>query len=124
MSGPAHRLALAIVAGTFAFGVLACGGGLSDAKSDFRKGRVAEAKAQLVALEPESRGWAPRRRAEYSLYRGLVHHSLGDRAAAGVWLAEAKTIEDTHPRSLAEEDRVRLQLALESLAADTSSSPR
>ena len=99
---------------------VACGGGLSDAKSNFRKGRIAEAKTELVALEPESRTWVPRRRAEYALYRGLAHHSLGDRAAAGVWLTEAKSIEDTYPRSLSEDDRVRLQLALESLIADSA----
>lgn len=102
--------------------LVACGGGLSDAKSAFHKGRIAEAKAQLVLMEEESHTWSPRRRAEYGLYRGLSHHSLGDRNAANVWLAEAKAIEDTHPKSLGDEDRVRLQLALESLAA--GSAPR
>lgn len=100
--------------------LVACGSGLSDAKSAFHKGRIAEAKAQLVRMEEESHMWSPRRRAEYALYRGLSHHSLGDRNAAGVWLAEAKAIEDTHPKSLVDEDRVRLQLALESLAADSA----
>jgi hypothetical protein len=96
----------------------ACGGGLGTAKSDYRKGRVSEAKDELVRLEPESRTWGNQRRAEYALYRGLVHHSLGDRAAAGVWLNEANAIEDAHPRTLAEDDRVRLKLALESLAGE------
>ena len=58
--------------------------------------------------------------AEYALYRGLVHHSLGDRAAAGVWLAEAKALDDAQPHTLSDEDRVRLKLALESLASDTA----
>lgn len=102
----------------------ACGGGLGSAKSDFRKGRVSEAKDELVRLEPEARTWGNQRRAEYALYRGLAHHSLGDRAAAGVWLNEAKAIEDAHPRTLSEEDRVRLKLALESLAGDTPLDPR
>jgi len=100
-----------------------CGGGLSTAKSDYRKGRVAEAKDELVRLEPQSRGWSNPRRAEYALYRGLAHHSLGDRASAGVWLNEAKALEDAQPRTLAEDDRVRLKLALESLASGTASSP-
>jgi hypothetical protein len=98
----------------------ACSGGLGPAKSDFRKGRIAEAKAELVALEPEARTWDGKRRAEYALYRGLVHLSLGDRAPAGVWLNEARAIEDAHPRTLNDDDLARLKLALESLASDTA----
>jgi hypothetical protein len=94
-----------------------CGGGLSNAKSDFRRGRVAEAKEQILALEPEAREWRGTKRAEYALYRGLVFQSLGDRAEAGVWLREAKHEEDVHPHTLSEDDRVRLKLALESLDA-------
>lgn len=113
--------AIAVLAASVILASLtACGGGLGAAKSDFRKGRIPEAKSELVRLEPESRGWGNQRRAEYALYRGLVHHSLGDRAAAGVWLNEAKTIEDAHPRTLGEDDRVRLKLALESLATDAA----
>jgi hypothetical protein len=100
----------------------ACGGSLSTAKADYRKGRLAEAKTELVRLEPASRGWSNQRRAEYALYRGLVHHSLGDRAAAGVWLTEAKALEDAQPHTLGDEDRVRLKLALESLAGETQAS--
>lgn len=98
-----------------------CGGSLGAAKSDYRKGRVAEAKDELVRLEPQSRAWSNPRRAEYALYRGLAHFSLGDRATAGVWLNEAKALEDAQPRTLAEDDRVRLNLALESLASGTAS---
>lgn len=94
----------------------ACGGGLPSAKSDFKKGRFAEAKKELVALEPESRTWTGQKRAEYALYRGLVHHALGDRAAADVWLKEAKAIEDAHPQTLSSDDRARLELALEALS--------
>lgn len=104
----AVALAAAILSG--------CGGSLGTAKSDYRKGRIAEAKDELVLLEPQSHGWGNQRRAEYALYRGLVHHSLGDRAMAGRWLNEAKALEDAHPRTLSEDDRVRLKLALESLA--------
>lgn len=101
----------------------ACGGGLSSAKGDFRKGRVDEAKQQLLALEEEAKTWTGTRRAEYALYRGLVHQSLGDRAAAGVWLREAKAIEDANPGTLADDDRVRMNLALESLGPDAPSGP-
>ncbi len=100
--------------------LVGCSGSLGAAKADFRKGRIAEAKSELVLLEPDSRTWSNERRAEYALYRGLVHHSLGDRAAAGVWLAEAKALDDAQPHTLSDEDRVRLKLALESLASDTA----
>lgn len=91
----------------------ACGASLSSAKSDFFGGRVAQAKDKLVALEGPSRAWEGRQRAEYVLYRGLVHHSLGDQEAAAVWLREAKAIEDGAPGTLSEDDRARLDLALE-----------
>lgn len=111
---PAFALVVTLVS------LSACGGGLGAAKSDFRKGRVAAAKNELVRLEPEWRTWGSQRQAEYALYRGLAHHSLGDRASAGVWLNEAKAIEDAHPGTLAADDRVRLDLALESLASDAA----
>lgn len=112
--------AVAVVLTTCALVALsaACGGGLSSAKADYQKGRITEAKAELIALEPDSRSWSAQSRAEYALYRGLVHHSLGDRAAASVWLGEAKALDDAQPRTLEAEDRVRLKLALESLASD------
>jgi hypothetical protein len=94
--------------------VAACGG-LSAAKSDYRGGRVPEAKEKLLALESESRGWGETKRCEYALYRGLVHHELGDRASAMKWLHEAKAIEDAHPGTLSEDDLTRLKVALESL---------
>ena len=97
--------------------LVACGSSLGSAKSDFKRGRFAEAKDALIALEPESERWDGQKRAEYALYRGLVHHALGDRAAAGVWLREAKAIEDVHPHTLAGEDKARLEVALDSLAA-------
>ena len=72
---------------------------------------------KLEALEPESRAYTGQRRAEYALYRGLVHLALGDRGAAGVWLREAKAVEDVQPHTLGGEDKARLDVALESLAA-------
>lgn len=95
----------------------ACGGGLGSVKGDYQKGRYADAKTKLEALEPESRSWTGQRRAEYALYRGLVVLALGDRQAAGVWLREAKAMEDVHPHTLSGEDKARLVLALDSLAA-------
>src|SRR5262245_11134828 len=91
----------------------ACGGPLSEAKSDFKNGRYGEAKATLVRAEPESKTWDERKRAEYALYRGLTHNALGDRAAASVWLEQAKTLEQAHPGTLGSDDQVRLRLALE-----------
>ncbi len=93
----------------------ACGGGVGNAKSAYRKGRLAEAKTELLALEEDSHGWSGPRRADYALVRGLVHHGLGDRAAAGLWLREAKAYDDVHPGTFDEDDRTRLRLALESL---------
>lgn len=114
-----HRAIVTIVAVT----LLACSGGLSSAKRDFQGGRVAEAKDKLIALEPESQSWAGARRAEYALYRGLVHHSLGDRDAAARWLGEAKSLEVRQPHTLSEDDRVRMELALDALGPDASSLP-
>jgi len=110
----------AIVTG-LAILLLACSSALASAKSDFKGGRVADAKEKLVALEAESASWTGSRRAEYVLYRGLVHHSLGDRDAAARWLREAKAIEDEHPRTLSEDDRVRLNLALDAIGPSASS---
>lgn len=94
----------------------ACGSGLANAKSDYKRGRFAEAKAELVALEKDSETYGGQKRAEYALYRGLVHLSLGDRQSAGVWLREAKAIEDVHPGTLSTDDKARLEVALESLS--------
>lgn len=107
------RVARALV---FGLAVCACGGGLSTAKGDYQHGHYPEAKNELLALEKESTTWSGDKRAEYALYRGLVHLALGDRASAGVWLREAKAIEDVHPHTLSSDDRARLDVALDSLA--------
>lgn len=99
--------------------VAACGGGLSSAKSSFKKGDYADAKTTLVAMEADAKGWPIARRAEYALYRGLTHHALGDRASAITWLREAKTL-GRDPAALSADDRTRLDLALESLAPDAA----
>lgn len=93
----------------------ACGGGLSGAKSDFKSGRIDDAKDKLVALEGESQGWSGSKKADYVLYRGLVAHALGDRDVAADWLRQAKALEDAAPNTYSEDDRTRLELALEAL---------
>lgn len=95
--------------------LVGCGASLSGAKSDFKGGRVAEAKDALVTLEPESKSWTGSRRAEYILYRGLVHHALGDREEAAHWLRQAKAIAQAEPKTYSEDDRTRLDLALDAL---------
>jgi hypothetical protein len=98
----------------------ACGSALSEAKSDFKKGHYAQAKETLVRAEPESKTWSDRKRAEYALYRGLTHNALGDRGAAGLWLREAKALEDAHPGTLGEDDQVRLRLGLEAVQPESA----
>jgi hypothetical protein len=115
MSRACARLVALTALAAFALAVAGCGGSFGGAKSAYRKGRLAEAKAELVALEDDSRGWSPERRVEYALYRGLVHLSVGDRAVAGLWLRETKAFEDAHPGTLEEDDRARLKLALDAL---------
>ncbi|HEY3817622.1 MAG TPA: hypothetical protein VGL81_10645 [Polyangiaceae bacterium] len=92
----------------------ACGGALAEGRSQFDKGNYPEAKQTFAAAEADSRTWGDAHRAEYALYRGLTLGALGDHAAAGVWLREAKAIEDAHPGSLPPEEAQRLHLGLES----------
>jgi hypothetical protein len=94
--------------------VAACGGGLARGESQFDEGRYPEAKQTFAGLEEDSRVWSDARRAEYALYRGLTLGALGDRAPAGVWLREAKAIEDSHPGSLTREQGLKLKAAMES----------
>jgi hypothetical protein len=89
-----------------------CAGPLSRAEAQFVDGAYPDAERTLVALEAESRGWREAKRAEYALYRGLTHSALGDGDQAGVWLREAKAIEDAHAGSLSPDDANRLKIAL------------
>jgi TolA-binding protein len=109
-----RAIALVLVAGL----LTGCAGPLADGESQFDRGRYPEAKQTFASLESESRRWSDDRRAAYALYRGLTLGALGDRAMAGVWLREAKAIEDTHPGSLSPEDARRLHLGLESHEGD------
>jgi TolA-binding protein len=91
----------------------ACGGGLAEGEGQFRRGRYPEAKQTFAALESEIRDYPDAKRAEYALYRGLTLGALGDRAQAGVWLREAKALEDARPGSLSAADAARLKEGLE-----------
>jgi hypothetical protein len=90
-----------------------CPGPLVRAKGQFVEGRYPDAKQTLLSLEAESRAWSDAERAEYALYRGLTHAALGDREQSGVWLREARAIEDSHPGSLSHEDAQRLKAGVE-----------
>jgi len=92
----------------------ACGGALAEGRSQFDRGNYPEAKQTFAAAEAESRSWSDARRAEYALYRGLTLGALGDQGHAGLWLREAKAIEDAHPGSLDPQEAQRLHLGLES----------
>ena len=91
-----------------------CGGALARGQSQFDDGRYPEAKNTFASIEGESHGYGDARRAEYALYRGLTLNALGDHDQAGVWLREAKAIEDAHPGSLTREQVQRLRLAMTS----------
>jgi len=92
----------------------ACGGALAEGQSQFDRGSYPAAKQTFAAAENESRAWSETKRARFALYRGLTLGALGDQAQAGVWLREAKSIEDGHPGSLTPEEAQRLHLGLES----------
>jgi hypothetical protein len=94
--------------------LMGCGGALAEGQGQFDKGSYPEAKQTFAAAEVESRSWSDAKRARYALYRGLTLGALGDRAQAGVWLREAKAIEDARPGSLTPEDAQRLHLGMES----------
>jgi hypothetical protein len=100
---------LAVLLGSFT----ACGGALSEGESQFEKGRYPEAKQTFASIEAQSREWDDAKRAEYALFRGLTYGALGDHAQAGLWLREAKAIEDAHHGSLSHVDVQRLKAALE-----------
>jgi TolA-binding protein len=91
----------------------ACSGALAEGKSQFEQGRYAAAKQTFASAEGASRGYGDRDRAAYALYRGLTLGALGDRAQAGVWLREARAIEDAHPGALTPDDARRLKEGLE-----------
>lgn len=96
-----------------AAGLAACGGGLSEGRSEFQAGHYPHAKQIFASLEGESRGYSQVDRAEYALYRGLTLDALGDKAQGSIWLREAKAIEDTRPGTLGAEDALRLKTALD-----------
>jgi hypothetical protein len=110
MRPPAFAL---VLLGLDVLGVGGCGRPLGRAEAQFAEGRYPDAKQTLVMLETESRAWSDAERAEYALYRGMTHASLGDRDQAELWLREARSIEGAHPGSLSAKDVQRLQVTVE-----------
>ncbi len=92
---------------------IGCASPISRGRAQFVEGRYPDAKETWASLEIESRGWDDARRAEYALYRGLTYAALGDRDQAGIWLREARAIENAHPGSLSRDDVSRLTVASE-----------
>ncbi|MFO0664312.1 MAG: hypothetical protein U0174_10190 [Polyangiaceae bacterium] len=90
-----------------------CASAFTSAKDDFRGGDSASARERLVAIEGETKSWNEKDRAEYALYRGLVHLSLADRDAARPWLERADAMVRASPEALSPENRSRLRVALE-----------
>jgi hypothetical protein len=112
--GPARPFARAGLVGLatlLASAVASCGGPLGDAESLFKRGQYPAAHQALLGLEVESRSWTDAERAKYALYVGLTLVALGDWGRAGVWLREAKAVEDEHPGSLPYDDARRLAVA-------------
>jgi hypothetical protein len=91
----------------------ACGGRLSEGRSEFDKGHYAAARQVLTAMDHGGQ-WPVPERAQYALYRGLTCGALGDVGRASVWLREARSLEDAHPGALAADDDARLRAALQS----------
>jgi hypothetical protein len=96
--------------------LVACSSTLSSAQHQFRSGNYAEAKALLESAEHDS--FSETEVVQYELYRGLVHHALGDRVRATQWLTRANMHATAVPSALNSDDRTRLKLALEALADD------
>jgi hypothetical protein len=117
---PSLRLSVSLCAFFLlaACAVLGCAGSLARAEAQFTDGRYPEAKRAFLSLEAESVTWPDAKRAKYALYRGLTLAALGDREQAGVWLREAKAIEDVHPKSLSYEDAQRLKLGEDGIGGD------
>ena len=81
----------------FAFALPACSAPLGPPLDAFHDGRLPEAATAFRRLEPRLSELSPRERAQYALYRGLVHLGLGDARAADRWLSVAKRLERDHP---------------------------
>lgn len=92
---------------------IGCAGPLSSAKEQFRAGRYPEAKQTLEAAEHAP--FTETEQLEYEVYRGLVHHALGDKLRAAQWLTRADIHDRAAPGLLKAEDRMRLHVALQAL---------
>jgi hypothetical protein len=95
-----------------ALAVAACGGPLSDARTEFDRGHYVAARQVLASME-RTGVWEVPERAGYALYRGLTCGALGDVPRARVWLDQARTLRDAHPGALSADDEARLHAALQ-----------
>ncbi len=93
----------------------ACASPMNRGIRTYHAGAHPRALAQLREAEAGMIDTSPRRRAKYTLYRGLTHLSLGDRESAEHWLAEAKTWMDRDRTLLSPADRGRLLAAWDAL---------
>src|SRR5579872_5767798 len=93
-----------------------CGGALAQGEAQFKAGQYPDAQRTLASIEMEAGRWAPPRRAEYALYRGLTLGALGDTARATRWLGVARRLQVAHPGSLSEDDARRLEVASAAIA--------
>jgi len=95
-----------------------CGGGyVGRARRDYGDGRYLEAAERLGQHEADLYDLAPRRQAEYGIYRGLSLMMLGDYAGAHQWLSFAYTVERQNPGALKPEQRAELDRGWAQLAS-------
>jgi hypothetical protein len=106
-----RNLVMTVVIALGSVSLAACASPLGHAKQLFRSAQYAEAKSALEAMEKEPLTDA--QVLEYELYRGLVHHSLGDVTRGAMWLNRAKIHNELRPGMLSPDDAARLRLGLE-----------
>jgi hypothetical protein len=97
----------------FALAQVGCASPLGHAKQLFRSAQYGEAKVALEQMEKEP--LTDPQVLEYELYRGLVHHALGDVTRGAMWLNRAKIHNEQKPGLLGADDAARLRLGLEGL---------
>lgn len=103
---PTRRDLIALLAlGLFASG---CARYVGRAKRAYAQGRYLEAAEQLAEHEAEVYDLAPRKQADYGIYRGLSLLMLGDLPNAHRWLWFAYEVERHNPGTLTPEQRASL----------------
>ena len=100
---------------TLCLAAVGCGAVRDDAAALVARGRYPDALELLLREETRAARYRAGDRARYALYRGLVHHALGDAPSTGYWLSEAKVLFDQDPSCLSRDDAGRLAGAWTSL---------